>query len=294
MQRLADNLFHLDASETSLERAGFTLLEAFLVLSAITFAWAWALDIRGLPGVASPLGIAKYLDISFIFADGVSILLAAVATASLVLAGVGVKRAAFYTLAVLILHLLYVGRFSLGAVGHGSHMTGMGVLCLAVASIGFHDPVVRRRIATGCIIFFIGLGYTVAGWTKLIGTGANWPDGHHLQMWIAERGVDVLSMHGVFEPNVLQQLALTSSTVGTAFLLTGLLTELLAFLIWFRSTRILIMVALIGMHIGVALTMNILFGAYILQLAILMIACARVTDSRKTDRLVMLRPAAPI
>lgn len=278
MRRFAAQLFDFDRTESHGEYIVFRVLEAYIVACAISFAWAWGLEIRHMESVIMPLGIANYVDISFMFTHDVALISAAAITVTLALGFGSIKPGVMYSSAILLLHLQYVARFSLGTIAHGSHMTGMSLLGLAVAALAFARPESRRRFALGFIYFFVGLGYTLAAWSKLIGTGLHWPDGRHLWMWISERSIDMSSMFGAFEPNILQELILSDYRIGTVALLIGLVTEFFGFLMWFRKTRYIIIPALIAMHMGVTLTMNITFGIFMTQLMIIGVPWAILID----------------
>ena len=112
-------------------------------------------------------------------------------------------------------------------------------------------------------------------------------------LWIGERQVDVLSRAGVFEPNVLQDLILNNAAWGTLVLTFGLITEALGWLLWFRKTRYFVLWAIVGLHIGIAISMNIFFETYTYQLALLSlpgIASGVSKLSRRSANLV-LEPA---
>ncbi|MDX1638081.1 MAG: hypothetical protein R3281_08940 [Balneolaceae bacterium] len=263
------NLLRLETTPTRGEQLHFRIFELFTVVSVINFAWQWGFYIQQIGEVVLPLGIAQYIDISFMFDNGISLVNAALMTLFCLLGFFRVFPRGAYAIAVLFFHLHYVSRFSLGEISHGSNFIGMSLLALALALFFFNEPRFYQRFAFGFLFFFMGIGYTSAGVAKLIGTGITWPDGAHLWLWIAERKVDVLSAGGTFSPNWIQELALENRFVSTLILTFGLLTEVLGFLLWFSKTRPYIATALIGMHIGVYISMNIMFGVYILELLIL-------------------------
>lgn len=247
----------------------FKIFELFVAVFVIRFAWEWGIYIQQISEVVLPLGIAEYIDISFMFDNGISLVNAGLMT---LFVGMGFFRIfprLAYPAAILLFHLHYAARYCLGEISHGSNFMGMSLLALALAFLFFREPANYRHFALGFLIFFVGLGYTSAGMSKLIGTGLDWPSGEHLWLWIAERRVDVLSATGAFTPNLLQEYILRYHWLSTVTLSFGLLTELLGFLFWFPRTRPWIAVALMGMHLGVYLSMNIMFDLYIYELLIL-------------------------
>lgn len=269
MKVLFDNLFPFNLEESDGERIFFRLLELFVIVFAIRFAWVWGAYIPQIREVVLPLGIAEYIDISFMFEGSRGPWNAVILTAASIAGFMRLIPGVAYSIAIISFHFQYVARYSLGEISHGSNLIGMSVMALAVACIFFRDPTARRRVALGLIYFFVGLGYTTAAFSKLIGTGLHWPDGRHLWMWIAERTIDSTSMYGFFELNFLQEMIVAYAVVGTLVLAFGLVVEFFGFLAWFRRTRYFILPALAGMHLGVLATMNIPFHEFTLQLIIL-------------------------
>lgn len=125
------------------------------------------------------------------------------------------------------------------------------------------------RFVLGAVIFFVGLGYTSAFFSKLVASGIHWFDGRHLWLWIGEKSVDIISREGSFQLNFLQQLALSSTTVASVILLFGWLTELIGFTMWWKKLRPYTTSLLILMHIGITLTMSIRFDAFVFQLILI-------------------------
>lgn len=278
LRSLATQLFSDDAPETRGDRVYFRLVELFILAYAVWFCWKWGVYIQqNVSSVLLPLGLANYVDVSFLFDHNVALLNAGL-VALLGVAGFFRLWRPAYLLALLAFHLQYTARFSLGEISHGSNLIGMGVLGLGIALVAFRSESMRRRFAFGYLYFFIGLGYTSAGICKLIGTGITWPDGRHLLMWIAERNVDVLSTFGAFEPNVLQELVLTDYRFGTAILLFGLFAELASVLMWWRRWRYPVVLLLVTMHIGIYVAMNIFFAASTYFLILLGLPWNRVFD----------------
>lgn len=145
----------------------------------------------------------------------------------------------------------------------------MSLLAVAISLFFFKDPKIYRRFAIGFVLFFVGIGYTSAGVSKLIGTSLTWPDGNHLWLWMAKRKVDVLSEGGVFSYNWIQEFSLKYRWFATLSLTFGLVAELAGFLLWFDKTRPFIAAALIGMHLGIYVAMNIMFDVYIYVLLLI-------------------------
>ena len=61
-------------------------------------------------------------------------------------------------------------------------------------------------------------------------------------------------------------MALQSTVVASIILLIGWFTELIGFTMWFKKLRPFTTMLLIGMHIGITMTMNIRFDAFVMQL----------------------------
>lgn len=279
IQTLSVELFGEDSSETAGDRFYFRAVELFIVAYTVFFCWTWGLYIQqNISSVLLPLGLAQYIDISFMFEHYV-----APANAVLVglLGAVGFFRLwrPAYLLALLCFHLQYVARYCLGEISHGSNLIGMGILGLGLALVAFRSEALRRRFTFGFLYFFIGLGYTSAAVCKLIGTGITWPDGRHLLMWIVERKVDTISRFGAFEPSFIQEMVLYDYRFGTLVLTFGLLVELFSFLTWWRKPRHVILMLMALMHIGIVLSMNIFFEASTYFLILLAIPWNRVIDS---------------
>lgn len=259
VDQLGHELFDFGRPESFGERLHFRVVEAVLGSFTIILCWKWGWYIQ--ENISAPLlelGLAQYVNVSFIFdhylAVGNAVLIA-------VLIALGFARAwrPAYAFAILLFHLQYVSRYILGEISHGSNLVGMGILGLGLALLFFTDEQRRRRFTLGFLYFFIGLGYTSSAFCKLIGTGPHWADGHHLWMWIAERQIDVMAKFGAFDPNVLQELILSDATWGTLVLAFGHLVEFSAVLMWWRRFRRPILFLVLMMHLGIIMTMNIVF-----------------------------------
>lgn len=260
-------LFEPERKVTVGELLFFKLFELFIIVYTIKFSWEWALytQLRNVE-VVLPLGLANYLDVSLFFDHQLTLIIAGCITLLVLLAWFRVGPKWLYAIAMFLFHLLHVIRFSQGEIPHSQNLIGMSLFSLAIGAIFFPQKEKMPRFVMGSIIFFIGLGYTSAFFAKLIGTGLSWYDGRHLWLWIGEKGIDILSREGAFEPNFLQQLALNSVAVASVILLIGWFTELIGFTIWWPRLRPYTTTLLIAMHIGITLTMNIRFDAFVMQL----------------------------
>jgi hypothetical protein len=266
--KLLRNLFDFEREDSPGEVIFFKLFELFVVASAVVLAWEWGLYTLRLSGIVSPQGIARYMEIEFMFDSMFPVLTAALITAC---AGATYFRFNRYghLAAFFLLHLQFAARHSLGKIPHGANMVGMTLLGLALAMIIFRDDRLRRRFTLGYTYFFVGLGYVLAGCSKLVGTGLDWVDGRHLWLWVYEKSVDNLAKLGTFELNPLQEIVLGSYATATLFLTIGLLTELCAVLVWWKRTRSAALLALIAMHAGIYFVMNIAFTLSVYQLLLL-------------------------
>lgn len=265
--KLSYQLFEPGRDQTPGEVIFFKLFELFVIYYTIRFAWEWGIytEFRNTEVVLA-LGLANYIDISIFFDNYLAIINAGFIT---IISIASFFRLGFrwqYMLVMVLLHVQYVARFSQGEIPHSQNLIGMAVLCFAIGAIFFPDKRQMPRFVMGSIIFFIGLGYTSAFFAKLIGTGINWYDGRHLWLWISEKSIDILSREGVYNPNFLQSMALQSTAVASVILLIGWLTELIGFTIWWEKLRPFTTTLLIGMHIGITMTMNIRFDAFVIQL----------------------------
>jgi len=277
-QTLREELFETDEYETRGGRIYFRLIEFFLVAYAIHYCWSWGVYIQqNITSVLLPLGMANYVDVSFLFDHNVALVNAGLVAVLGIVGFFRLWRPA-YLLALIAFHFQYVARFSLGEISHGSNLVGMGVLGLGLALLVFRSEANRRRFTFGYLYFFVGVGYTSAAVCKLIGTGLHWPDGRHLLMWIAEREIDTMSKFGAFEPNVFQELVLFEYHFGTAALLFGLVAEFFSFLMWWKKYRYFIVSLVAVMHIGTKISMNIFFPATTYLLILLAIPWHRVID----------------
>ncbi len=266
--KLLQNLFDFERRETAGEILFYRFFELFMGYQVLKYAWIWGKDMLLQQEVILPLGIANLIDVSFLFNHSLSLVNAALISLLFVAGYLRWTRWG-YMGALLLLHLQYAARFSLGEISHGSNFVGTALLAMGVATLVFREAPYIRRAALGLCYFFFGLGYTTAAFSKLIGTGPHWVDGRHLWMWINERAVDVYSSTGLFEINALQSLALDWQWLATIILVFGLVTELFGFTMWFRKARPYIVTLLIGMHFGIQWTMRITFTSNLILLILL-------------------------
>jgi hypothetical protein len=268
MNRLFYNLFTLEAPKSPGSKIQLRAFELFTVIYTLIYTWEWAFYVPRLSDVVLPLGLANYFNVEILFGDLATINAIAITLFSLI-PFITKKSRWLYVMAFLLFHIQYVARFSQGEIPHSANLVGFSLMGLGIGALFFKDIKKSLPFAFGFTLFFIGLGYTSAAISKLVATGISWPDGHHLWLWIGEKSIDILSKTGSFELNWLQELALSNWWIATAILTFGLLTELLGFLIWWKSLRPYITILLLGMHIGIDLTMNILFLTFSIQLIIM-------------------------
>jgi hypothetical protein len=264
-----NQLFQTDKPRTEGELWYFKFFELFVGAYVIKYAWEWAAYIPRNSDVVLPLGIANYIDISFMFGDVWPVVNAIFITLLCILCFFRIQFRWQYFLVLVLLHFQFAARYSQGEIPHSMNMIGMSLLALALATFLFKKPWEVSRFTFGSVYFFVGLSYFSAAISKLIGTGLYWFDGRHLWLWIAEKGIDILSRTGTFEPNFLQEMALQSLPVASVILLIGWLTEFAGVFVWSNKYRSYAITAIIAMHIGITLSMNIRFDAYVLELLII-------------------------
>lgn len=267
--RLKNELFDPGRDVTAGEMLHFKLFELFIVVYVLLYSWSWGLYTQRFnEEVVLPLGLANYIDISLFFDHNLAIIIAAVISLMVLAAFFRFGNRWFYLVVLVLFHLQYVIRYSQGEIPHSQNLVGLGVLILAVGSVFYPGGKFFPRFVFGGVIFFIGLGYTSAFFSKLIGTGFHWFYGEHLWLWISEKSIDILSRDGLYEVNFLQQIALDHVWAASVILLIGWFTELIGFTLWFKKWRTYTTTLLIGMHFGITLTMNIRFDAFVMQLII--------------------------
>ena len=269
MNNFFANLFGFHENETPGQALHFKLFELYMVYHAIWTVWYWGRYTLRISDVVLPLGIAQYIDITFMYGNNLPLFNAAIISALLVLAFFRMVPSFTYMIALVLMHIQYVARFSLGEISHGAHLTAMTLLIFALGVWFFRDQVQQRKFIFASAFFYVGLSYVSAGVSKLIGTGPWWIDGHHLWIWMSEKSIDILSREGSFSYNWLQELAWISRPVATLILLSGLMIELFGAGLWFTKTRWISTTLIIGMHLGIMMTMNIRFDASIAQMLVI-------------------------
>lgn len=269
LDTLRKNLFEYPEETREARLLFFKLFELFIVIETIHLSWYWGLYTLKIIDVVLPLGVANYIDISFMHGNNLPVWNAIIISVLAVLSYFRVAGRWGYAVIIVLFHIQYVARFSIGEIPHSANLIGLSVLSFAVGNLFFTKSEDRFAFIFGTILFFTGLGYFTAAISKLIGTGIFWADGRHLWLWIGEKGTDILSREGAFSPNFLQQMALSSIPVATIILLIGFLTEFFGFLMWFKKIRPYITTAIIGMHLGITLSMNIRFDAFVIQLILI-------------------------
>lgn len=242
----------------------------FLVAGwSIYFAWYWGLYTLRNREVVLALGAANYIPVELIFVSPLPLMLASIITFAALLALFSSRiRFAWLTL-ILLLHLMYVARFSQGEIPHSSNLIGMSALALGVSQVLLPPSRRQEQLTLHIAFFFIGLGYLTAGISKMIGTGPLWAHGDHLVLWIGEKSVDIMSREGIWTANLLQRVALSSTAAATLILLFGWIAEVSGIFFWFNRTRPFITTILIMMHLGITMSMNIRFDSFVTVLLLL-------------------------
>ncbi len=278
MNFLRKNLFDFETKETAGEIIFFKLFELFVIFYTIQLAWSWGFYILRISDVVLPLGVANYIDVSFMFGNSLPLVNAALITVICILGYFRVGTRWLYAVALLLLHFQYATRFCIGEIAHSSNFIGMALMGFALGVGLFQNRRQQIRFTLGFVLFFVGFGYTTSAMCKIIGSGIHWVDGRHLWLWIAEKGTDHLSKTGSYEMNWLQKLAFTNHLAATGILLIGWLAEVFGFLFWFKKTRPFIAVGAICLHIGIHLTMNIFFAVFIYEVILIGFPWATLLD----------------
>ncbi|MFO8099809.1 MAG: hypothetical protein R6T83_09355 [Salinibacter sp.] len=268
MTRFLQQLFGFQVTETKGERLFFYAFELFVAACTLKYAWTWAAHLQQLGDVVLPLGLANYVDVSVLFQSWVAYGVAALLTGTVALGALRWWRYG-YLAALLLLHLLFAARYSQGEIPHSSNVLGMTLLGLSLAVPAFDTEKLRRRFAIGFAYFSVGIGYTSAAVCKLVASGPQWVDGRHLQLWIHEKSIDVFAASGTFDFTLLQSLALDHYWIATLFLVIGLVSESLAISMCWPRFRVPAVLAVLGLHAGIYLTMRIIFAITTLELILL-------------------------
>lgn len=285
--RLVDELFDHGRPSTRGEHLHARAFELFVVVAAMQLAWDWGVYILRIGHIVLRLGMAQYLDPSFMYGTSASLYNAALISLLLIVGYLRRFRYAYLT-AFCLLHLQYSARFVLGEIPHSANLVGMGVLAIALGAVLFGSGPSMNRFAIGFSVFFTGLGYTSAAVCKLVGTGLHWSSGRHLWLWIAEKHTDTVAKLGDVPLSFMQQWALSHEWVATAFLSFGLISEALAFTMWWRRPRPFTTLAVLGLHLGIFATMGILFSH-----AMIFVALIGFPWGHWIDRLTSRQSTAP-
>lgn len=276
---LKNGLFEPEREVTPGELLFFKFFELFVVIYTLFFSWKWAKYTQFKnTEVVMPLGLANYIDVALFFGHHVTFYFAGAISIFIICAYFRLGSKWFYMIAFFLFQLLHFTRFSQGEIPHSHNFIGMSVLCLAIGSLLFSDKKTMLRFVMGALFFFMGFAYTSAFFSKLIGTGFHWADGRHLWLWISEKSVDILSREGEYGINFIQNAALQNTAFASFLLLFGWMTEFFGFAMWWSKSRPYIVTLLIGLHIGILLSMNIRFDAFLLQFIIVGYPWYRIID----------------
>lgn len=293
MKSLLDNLFDFERAETPGEVLFARLFEGYVAWCAVYLGWEWGAVMQTIQHLIKHYGIAVHLDVSFMLGGTAGFVNAALITLLVLLGFFRVGRFG-YLVAFPLLHLQYVVRFTPGEM-HNPNLLGLVLLGLALGLVCFREPRLQRRFMFGMACFFVGLGYTLAACSKLVASGPAWPDGLHLWMWVHEKSLDQFAKYGHYHLNVLQQLVLEHRGIATLFLTTGMVSEALAFTFWWRRFRPYSGLALLGLHAGIWLVMNIQFRTATTLILLLAFPWATWIDRMlvRWPALGLLQPPSP-
>lgn len=283
------NLFGDGSPMSTGEKIFFRIFEVFVLYASFQLAWTWANYTLKIQDVVLPLGIAEHIDISFMHGNLLPMYFAGALTLFCLLAFFRIGPSWLYLLSAVLFHFLYSARFSIGEIPHSANFVGLSLLAFGVGFISFKELDYRAPLTMGIIFFFMGFGYTTAAFSKLIATGFNWSDGRHLWMWMTEKSVDNLSKHGLHEFNWLQKMSFISIPVATASLTFGLIAEFFGFLLWFKKLRPFVVLAIMGLHVGIYMTMNIWFGHFMMELTLVGFPWAALFDRFDLSKLEKFR-----
>ena len=247
----------------------FKLFEFFIVCNAVYLSWYWGLDMRNWSGIITPHGIAHYVDITFLYVNIFPLINASAITVFSILAFLRIKSKWLYAAVFILLLLHFSAIFSGTKLRHDTHFIGVGILSFSLVTFFFKTHKDKYRFIFGFNIFFMGLGYFLSSMSKLIGTGLHWVDGRNLHIWILRKGTEILTDTGLLDFLPMQLLVLDHIALGTLFLVIGLTVEFLAPFFWFRKTRPISTLAILGMHFGIFITLNISFHMNMIQLIII-------------------------
>src|SRR5690625_7614141 len=116
MKRLINYRDSPDLDESLGEKLFFWCFGIIVVVYMLVVVWEWARYIPQMETVLLPLGIAGYVDVSFMFGNNLAFWNAGAIT---IAAALGVSRIVpgiAYWIAIALFHLQYVSRYSLGEI----------------------------------------------------------------------------------------------------------------------------------------------------------------------------------
>jgi lysylphosphatidylglycerol synthetase-like protein (DUF2156 family) len=159
---LAETLFPFERELSLGERLYFRIFEGLIAVFALRLAWQWTEYMQRLERVLKPQGIGHYFDLSFLLGSQVPWLLTG-ALALCLLLGVARRSPYAYGAALVLMHVLYVARHSLGKAPHVAHCIGLSLIALMLGTALFRrSAVLLQRFVFGFLIFFFGVSYTLA------------------------------------------------------------------------------------------------------------------------------------
>lgn len=244
------------------------VVEAFVMLECLWANVVWARYIDRVETIAHPLGIARHVSLEWMLDGRVPWLNAALIAALL---GLGFTRCWrwAYAVALAAMSFQYGARYSIGEIPHGANLIGMCLMGFALGPPLYAERRQSDRFALGFIWLAIATGYTSAALSKLIASGISWPLGEHLALWIYNKVIDSFAKSGRFELSTLQSLLVEHRWAGTLFLCAGWLTELGSGFVLWRRTRPYALTAIVGLHLGIGLVLQIWFRSATITLALL-------------------------
>ncbi len=258
--------FHsLDTPAWALQRR---LFEAYVMVEC---AWAnvvWARYIAHVESISHPLGLARHLPLDFML-DGRAPWVNAAVIGCLLALGFARRLRFAYAAALVLMLVQYAARYSIGEIPHGANLIGMCLLGFGLAPLLYAERRQADQFALGFMWMAIGLGYTSAAACKLIASGISWPLGEHLSLWIYNKATDSFAKTGQFQLDMLQQFLVEHRWAGTLFLCAGLATELGSGLIVFPRLRPWVLWAIVGLHLGIGVVLEIWFRSATAALALL-------------------------
>jgi hypothetical protein len=261
------------ASDPSAERPSGEALrrrvfEAYVMVEVLVANLAWAEYIGHVDTIAHPLGIARHVSLQPML-DGRVPWLNAAAIAALLGVGFARRWRGAYAMALLLMLFQYGARYSIGEIPHGANLIGMCLLGFAMGPLVFADRQKATRFSFGFIWLSIAIGYSSAAACKLIASGPGWPLGEHLALWIYNKATDAFAKSGHFELSLLQRFFVEQRWAATLLLCAGLCSELGSGLIVFPRARPWVLWAIVGLHLGIGVVLEIWFRSATVCLALL-------------------------